>query len=147
MRMDIMSLDLKTLDPRYSFPFTRIDLHYNRVSNQPINQCFQINNPRGNIDYLKGEVTEFTDAFNDYKAKRDTFEHMEEELGDVLVTAAVTGESVGINPNKAMLQSLQKIQKRLKFVNQNLPANKPLTQDTFQTFWDKAKAKEEEMKR
>ncbi|MCE3235678.1 MAG: hypothetical protein K0Q50_1858 [Vampirovibrio sp.] len=134
-----MSPSLQTLDPRYSFPFTRVALHYNRVSNQPINQCFQINNPEGNIDYLKGELKEFTDAYHDYKAGRDTFEHAKEELGDTLVTAIVTGESIGINTNEAMLQSLKKIQKRLDYVQKQAPTSKPLTPKTFKDYWEDAK--------
>lgn len=137
-----MTIDLKTLDPRYSFPFTRVALHYNRVSKQPINQFFQINNPGGNIDYLKGELKEFTDAYTDYKAGRDTFEHAKEELGDTLVTAIVTGESIGINTNEAMLQSLKKIQKRLDFVKKQVntsSGSKPLTSKTFKDYWEDAK--------
>lgn len=119
------------LNPRYFFPYTRAALQYNSICRNPLNQHFHISDTKRGLDYLDGEVLELREAIE----QNHTKEHKTEELGDVLLTAANIGFSLGINPNVAMIQSMKKIQNRLNFVQEKAPKN----QNQFQIAWSDAK--------
>jgi NTP pyrophosphatase (non-canonical NTP hydrolase) len=119
------------LNPRYFFPYTRAALQYNSICRNPLNQHFHISDTKRGLNYLDGEVLELREAIE----QKHSQEHKMEELGDVLLTTVNIGLSAGLDPNKAMIQSMKKIQNRLNFVQEEAPKN----QNQFQIAWNKAK--------
>lgn len=52
------------------------------------------------------EAFEFVSALRDYVAHRDTWEHVTEELADVVIAAASTAEHLGIDLEAAVAEKL-----------------------------------------
>lgn len=123
-----MSLEL---NPRGLFPFSKVNSHYRRVSQDPINPYFNITKTAKMLDYLDGEVLELREAIE----HKHSPAHIQEELGDVLMTASIVGRSVGVNPNLGMVDSLKKVQDRIRFVKERDPRNA----NQFQKVWEMAK--------
>jgi uncharacterized protein YabN with tetrapyrrole methylase and pyrophosphatase domain len=113
------------------FPFQNANKHYKKVTQQPYSSYFQANNVMLGLDYLQKEVFELQEAVMENTSPA----HIQEELGDVLMTASRVGFAVGANPNKGMHDSEKKVEKRLNYVL----TKKPQNQTQFDAVWAEAK--------
>ncbi len=92
----------------------------------------------GVLDKVHEEIDELKEAIESGDRK-----HMEEELGDVLFTAAILGYYSDINPENALASSNSKFKKRFAYVEGRMKQhNFSLIPENFQKmspFWQEAK--------
>ena len=95
------------------------------------------------LDGVLNKIQEELDELKEAMAENHTFEHIEEELGDLLFTVAIIGYYQDINPEIALRLANEKFKKRFKFIEENMKKTKtPLSLEnraTMEALWQEAK--------
>lgn len=102
---------------------------------------FKWDDIEGVVAKIEEELAELKEAIHD----NHTRAHIEEELGDLLFTAAIMGYYTRINPEAALRMANEKFKKRFRYIEAGMAtANLPLQpehRNKMETLWQEAKLK------
>lgn len=106
---------------------------------------FEWDDVSGLFEKIDEEMAELQEAM-----EGSDFDHIEDELGDVLFTVGILGYYTNINPEKALRRANEKFKRRFGYVEQRMKAEgfdlKPENVGHMETFWQECKQIEKQQK-